>query len=569
MELAAAYYRMSTDRQEDSIDRQKSQVVPYGDCKSYQIVKVYLDEGIAGDEIERRKGFRQLLADAQAGLFQVILCDDKDRFGRFDSIDYGYYVKPLRDRGIRLETVAQGPIDWTSFAGRIADTVQQEAKQIESQAIGRRVVTDFLNRAGQGKFLGSPIPYGLRLHVETDERGHRLKGKSRLLLGPERQVEVVRLIFRLYGEQGYSIGDIVQELHTRGVASPEGREWWAKNTLAHMLRNRCYVGDARWNAGSKAKYAEFTGGKVRNLGRRPRSWHPHAEADLIITPGARPCLIDRELFEQVQWRLTQNRQKPNPNGPGKRRGGGGPRRQPGGPPVRTRHHYALSGLLVCGHCGARMAAYVIKGVPHYRCSTYTNVGPKACGSNTVKEAPILDRLVRCIRETVLNPEGLAALRKELRRQQEASARERPARLDSLRRRAADLERKVEGMMDRLADIEAADRAEVPHVLAKVKEWRAQREKVLAEIRDTDRPRQEADLEEVIRLAESQLFRLGEVVSGGDPRLVRLLVSELVDRIELYFAPQKCRTATRLRMSHGLIHVRTQAAVVPSQTQGRL
>jgi DNA invertase Pin-like site-specific DNA recombinase len=566
---AVAYYRMSTDKQEDSIDRQKAEVEAYAARKGYQVVRTYLDEGIPGDEVERRKGFRQLLADAAASLFQVILCDDKDRFGRFDSIDYGFYVKPLRDRGICMETVAQGKIDWRSFAGRIADTVTQEAKKIESQAISRRVLTDFANRARRGQFLGCPVPYGFRLQVETDERGRRLKGQSKLIPGPEREVEVVRLIFCLYGEQGFSIGDIVAELHRRGVASPEGREWWTKSTLAHVLRNRRYVGDNRWNSGSKAKYTELANGKVEMHDWRPKVWHRHEEGDLVIAPETHDGLIERELFEKVQWRMAENRFEPTGNGATRRRRQGRPRRKAGEPAPRKRNHYALAGLLICTHCGARMAGFTVKGKAHYHCSTYMNTGRHACNRNMVKEAPILERLIRCIRETVLNPEGLAELRKELQRQQERSAKDRPAKVEILRRRAADLDRKINGMMDRLADIEAADRAEVPHVLAKVKEWRSQREQVVAEIQEAERPQEEVDLEQAVRLAETQLFRLEEVIKGDDPRLVRLLVSELVDRIELSFKAHHRGKLTRTELEGGLIHVTPQTTFVSSQTQGRL
>src|SRR5438270_6356217 len=99
---------MSDDKQENSIDRQQSQVRPYAARKGYEIVREYTDDGIPGDEERRRKAFMQLLQDALRGDFRVILCDDKDRFGRFDLITYGYYVKPLRDAGVALETLAQG-----------------------------------------------------------------------------------------------------------------------------------------------------------------------------------------------------------------------------------------------------------------------------------------------------------------------------------------------------------------------------------------------------------------------------------------------------------------------------
>ena len=41
---AAAYYRMSKDEQEHSIERQEGQVNPYAAAKGYAVVKVYKDE---------------------------------------------------------------------------------------------------------------------------------------------------------------------------------------------------------------------------------------------------------------------------------------------------------------------------------------------------------------------------------------------------------------------------------------------------------------------------------------------------------------------------------------------
>src|SRR6516162_3904125 len=212
---AVAYYRMSTDRQEDSIERQRSQVELYAARHGYAITREYIDEGIAGDEERKRKGFLRMLEDA-AHLrdFSIILCDDKDRFGRFDSITQGYYVKPLRDAGVRLETVAQGRVDWSSFAGRITDAVLQEAKKIESQANSRRVISWMLQMAGNGKWLGGAPPYGYRLADDP-------KLGKRLVPGDAREVEAVRLMFRLYGQRGFTLAQVAEELYLRAIPPPE------------------------------------------------------------------------------------------------------------------------------------------------------------------------------------------------------------------------------------------------------------------------------------------------------------------------------------------------------------
>jgi DNA invertase Pin-like site-specific DNA recombinase len=252
---AVAYYRMSDERQENSIDRQRSQVQPYAERHGYQIIREYVDEGIAGDEERKRKAFMRMLADAERKEFQVILCDDKDRFARFDTIDQGYYVKPLRDRGIRLETVAQGRVDWSSFAGRITDAIIQEAKKIESQATSRRVMTRMVMMAREGKWLGGRAPYGYVL------KPHPVLIKW-LVPGDPVKVRAVGLMFRLCGEKGYSLEMVGEELYERGILNPSGGQFWSKPTLRGILRNRKYAGDMAWNMEHDGKYSEFRNGQV-------------------------------------------------------------------------------------------------------------------------------------------------------------------------------------------------------------------------------------------------------------------------------------------------------------------
>jgi DNA invertase Pin-like site-specific DNA recombinase len=170
---ACAYYRFSDDRQENSISRQRSQVEPYAAKNGYIIVKTYSDEGIPGDEEKRRKGFMQMMADAQQGRFAVILCDDRDRLGRWDSITSGYYVYQLRSAGVRLETVAQGRIKWDDFASRIVDAVLAESKKLESQATSRRVITQMLQMARRPHPLRPARGEGSRLRQAAGGRGPR------------------------------------------------------------------------------------------------------------------------------------------------------------------------------------------------------------------------------------------------------------------------------------------------------------------------------------------------------------------------------------------------------------
>ena len=126
---AVAYYRMSTDRQDTSIASQRNEVEQYAAKHGYTIVREYKDEGISGDATDKRRGFLRMIADANdRGDFEAILCWDQDRFGRFHSLEAGYWIHPLMKAGIHLATIAQGRIAWDEFTGRLMFAIQQEGK---------------------------------------------------------------------------------------------------------------------------------------------------------------------------------------------------------------------------------------------------------------------------------------------------------------------------------------------------------------------------------------------------------------------------------------------------------
>src|SRR5262249_47975379 len=177
--------------------------------------------------------FQQMLRDAQAGHFQAILCDDKDRFGRFDAIDLGEVVAPLRRKGVWVDTVAQGRIDWNGFAGRGTDAILQEAKNLESDALSRRVLSMQMLAARDARYTGGLPKYGYRLEE------HPTRGK--VCVPDGRKAEVVRLIFTLY-DQGRTLCAIAAELYRRGVPTPKGGLHWRRSVIQRILTCRRYLG---------------------------------------------------------------------------------------------------------------------------------------------------------------------------------------------------------------------------------------------------------------------------------------------------------------------------------------
>ena len=72
---------MSTDKQEDSPDRQRVSTNSAIDKQGFRFYREYIDEARRGWD-DTRPGFRQLLADALAKKFDVIVVDERSPLPR-------------------------------------------------------------------------------------------------------------------------------------------------------------------------------------------------------------------------------------------------------------------------------------------------------------------------------------------------------------------------------------------------------------------------------------------------------------------------------------------------------
>ena len=127
--FAVGYIRMSSDMQDKSPEQQRDHILKLAAKLGYSVIRWYQDLGVSGDDIQRRKAFRGMISDATTkNDFSVILCWSQDRFGRFDSLEAGEWIGPLRRARVKLTTVAEGSINWSDAAGRLIFTIQQEAK---------------------------------------------------------------------------------------------------------------------------------------------------------------------------------------------------------------------------------------------------------------------------------------------------------------------------------------------------------------------------------------------------------------------------------------------------------
>jgi DNA invertase Pin-like site-specific DNA recombinase len=122
---AAIYCRTSTAKPKSSIARQMANIRPYAERQGYVLSDelTYTDEGSA-DELAQRPGLQRLLADAAAGRFDVVVVDEVSRLSRQTLTEFVATVAhPLDEAGVRLDTVAGGPVGWDEIGDVFTQTV--------------------------------------------------------------------------------------------------------------------------------------------------------------------------------------------------------------------------------------------------------------------------------------------------------------------------------------------------------------------------------------------------------------------------------------------------------------
>ena len=111
---AAVYCRLSrededkTARESESIRNQRELLLNWAQAHGYRVYRVYIDEDYSGIDWGR-PGFNAMLADAQAGKFEVILAKTQSRFTRDMELVERYLHGLFPEWGVRFvpcQTVA-------------------------------------------------------------------------------------------------------------------------------------------------------------------------------------------------------------------------------------------------------------------------------------------------------------------------------------------------------------------------------------------------------------------------------------------------------------------------------
>lgn len=151
----AVYARVSTEH-EAQINALENQLEWYKiECSrhsDWEIVEVYVDQGITGTQAQKRPEFLRMMEDAQKGKFDLIITREVSRFAR-NTVDTLSYTRELKARGVDVFFINDG-INTATNDGELRLTIMSSMAQDESRKISERV------KAGQKISREKHVLYG-------------------------------------------------------------------------------------------------------------------------------------------------------------------------------------------------------------------------------------------------------------------------------------------------------------------------------------------------------------------------------------------------------------------------
>ena len=269
----AIYTRVSTDQglEQDfnSLDAQYEASQAYIRSQAHAgwalIRSKYDDGGFSGGNTDR-PALQRLLEDVRAKKVDIIVVYKVDRLTR-SLADFAKLVELFDEHGVSFVSVTQ-QFNTTTSMGRLTLNVLLSFAQFEREVTSERIRDKIAASKRKGLWVGGMAPLG----YDTKDRKISIN---------EAEADRVRTIFRSYLRLG-SLNLLMVDLRKQGIVTKVrtlktgatvGGIPFTRGPLAHLLRNRFYIGEV-----------VFKG---------------------EILAGEQPGIINRDLFDAVQARLSE------------------------------------------------------------------------------------------------------------------------------------------------------------------------------------------------------------------------------------------------------------------------
>ncbi len=351
------------------------------------------------------------MTDAEAGRFDVVVCEAVDRLGRKLS-DVADLFDRLAFRRIAVHTTGLGQL--TQMHVGIMGTMAQ----MTLSDLREKTRRGQLGRARAGRIPGG-LAYGYE--VVPPAPGAREAGERQIK--PD-EAGVVQRIFASYAA-GVSPRRLAHDLNAEQVPGP-GRRPWGDTTIrgqadrgSGLLNNTLYIGRLSWNRCSYVKDPQ--------TGRRVARVNDASQWEVVDVPELR--IIDQTVWDAVKARQeAQSFEQPS-----------------SGAELNAAHRptFLLSGLLTCGVCGG---SYTMVGKHRLGCATRRSKG--TCdNATTIARSTVERRVLGGLRDQMLTPELAAEFVRSFEAESARLRKAAASRSTQATTRLVEVDRRIAGIVE--------------------------------------------------------------------------------------------------------------------------
>lgn len=386
VQRVALLARVSTGMQAEegkSIPAQQAEMREYADRRGWTVVAEFVDAGYSGSTLDR-PGVQAMLEAAEARSFDVLLVHELSRLSRsiYDTLKIFEF---LGRHEVGFASVKEPDFDFSTPHGRLFLTMLAALNQYYLDILKQHVAKSKRQRARQGLYNASIVPYGYRHAGDAD---------TPPVVDPE-AARAVRMAFEHYATANYSFQQIADLLTDAGFRTRRGRRF-SKDSIDDLLRNRFYTGVVVYGTSRTDSPPE-------------------------VFPGLHEAVVSQALFESAQRARRKRR--------------GAIRSYQ--PHYRT---YLLNAVATCDVCGRKLRVQATRSNRYYRELSRARgfVDCPAAQTGTVA-APLEAQVGQLFRRLRLPRDWQAQLEELLDRRDEVDTlNNRRQRLLAERRRLRDL-----------------------------------------------------------------------------------------------------------------------------------
>ena len=356
------YARISVDDELDrdnvSIENQKAIISDFVNTRfPGSTLTFFEDRDRSGYTFDQRESYQQMRKGLMSHKYDILVVKDFSRFSRRNSRGL-VELEDLRDAGVRIISIGDG-IDFPNDDDWLKIQFQFLINEMPVTDASKKVRSVIKRRQQDGQWICA-APYGYIIN------------KRREFEVVPTEADIVRLIFKLYNEDGWGYKKISNHLTDLGIPTPrmcavqrkeaDGlpcklhvKPAWSIITVQGILDNDFYIGTFR--------QGKYTRAKINGVDvRRDDDEH-------IVIENHHQAIIDYRTFATTRA-LREKRTRSNYRG------------------VKVFDN-VYSGFLFCGDCGSPMFAMSRRDLAAaYTCGTYHRRGLSGCTSHHIR----VDRL---------------------------------------------------------------------------------------------------------------------------------------------------------------------------------